>query len=115
MASPLAQLRAAALAALAALGCATGSPRPPPPGPSAAPPVSPGMDAATLRRTWGEPASVERISSPAAPGLVYERWSWGAPGEGRTALLVGGRVVDLLDPSAPPSEKPPAPGATPGP
>jgi hypothetical protein len=67
------------------------------------------MDEAALRRVWGEPASIRKIPSPAASGLVYERWSWGKPGEGREALLVEGRVVDFLDPARPSPIEPAAP------
>ena len=111
MAKPVSHPRALAIAALLVASCAA-APAPPVPGLSVAgppaalsPPIAVGSDAAALRRAWGNPSSVQRIPSPAAPGLVYERWTWGAPGEGREAVLVDGRVVDLLGP-------PPA-GATP--
>jgi len=57
------------------------------------------MDGAALRHAWGDPSSTRRIPSPAAPGLTYERWTWGKPGEGREAVLVDDRVIDLLDPA----------------
>jgi len=72
-----------------------------PGGPPAVPEVVPGMDAATVRRAWGDPAAVRRIPSPSAPGLVYERWSWGAPGKGREVVIVDGKAVDVLDPLRP--------------
>jgi hypothetical protein len=67
-------------------------------GAAPAPAVSPGMDAAATRRAWGEPASVRRLPSPAVPGLVYERWTWR---DGREAVLVDGKVVDVLAPPSP--------------
>jgi hypothetical protein len=63
-----------------------------------APAVSLGMNAAATRRAWGEPASVRRLPSPAVPGLVYERWTWR---DGREAVLVDGKVVDVLAPPSP--------------
>jgi len=84
---------------------APASARPAPPvsprgrqGAAPAPAVSPGMDAAATRRAWGEPASVRRLPSPAVPGLVYERWTWR---DGREAVLVDGKVVDVLAPPSP--------------
>jgi len=99
---------ALALALLSLAACATAPPSTAPPAPPApaAPSlarratVSAGMDAAALKRAWGDPTAIRRVPSPAAPGLVYERWYWGSPGVGREALLVDGRVVDFLDPGA---------------
>jgi len=106
MASPVTHLRAAALALVALASCASAPPRPSP-SPRVAPPAPPtpaggvlalGLGARELRAAWGEPTSIQDIPSPAAPGLVYERWRWGEPGVGREALLIDGRVVDFLDP-----------------
>jgi len=112
---------AVALAAVLGAGCA-GSPgsAPAAPGPAAPgstggppalPEVVPGMDAAAVRRAWGDPAAVRRIPSPSAPGLVYERWTWGAPGHGREVVLVEGKAIDVLDPSRPRGAGPVAPSA----
>jgi hypothetical protein len=58
-----------------------------------------GMDAAAVRLAWGEPAAVERTPSAAAPGLAYERWSYGAGpgGPARAVWLADGRVVDVAE------------------
>ncbi|HVP67442.1 MAG TPA: hypothetical protein VMT17_09290 [Anaeromyxobacteraceae bacterium] len=93
-----------ALLALLLASCAAAPPPPRPPleperAAARPPPVAPGMDAAALRRAWGEPVTVRKVPSPTAAGLLYEVWSWGRPGEGREALLVDGRVVDVLDPA----------------
>jgi hypothetical protein len=58
-----------------------------------------GMDAEAVRLAWGEPAAVERTPSLAAPGLLYERWSYGAGpgGPARAVWLADGRVVDVAE------------------
>ena len=66
-----------------------------PPGAATAPPPLPGMDAAAVRRAWGEPASIRRIPSLSVPGLVYERWTWSG---GREVVLVDGKALDVLEP-----------------
>jgi hypothetical protein len=60
------------------------------------------MEAEAVRLAWGEPASVERTPSATAPGLAYERWSYGGgpAGQGRAVWLADGRVVDVVEPPA---------------
>jgi len=114
---PLPLPRALALAlALLALSCAAPArvaapavPTPPDPRLARFPPaiqaairerrVVGGMDAEAVRLAWGEPAAVERTPSVAAPGLWYERWSYGAGpgGPARAVWLAEGRVVDVAE------------------
>ncbi|HTP49392.1 MAG TPA: hypothetical protein VMK42_01730 [Anaeromyxobacteraceae bacterium] len=103
------QPRAPALLALWLAACAAHAPPPPPKAPAPAggtvarapapvAPVTVGLGAAALREAWGEPSTTRTFPSPSS-GVVYERWTWGSPGEGREAVLVDGKVIDFLDPS----------------
>lgn len=129
MASDLTHPCATLVAVVWLASCASVPPAPPHPTtePSAATgaPVFVGMGAAGLREAWGPPTSIRKTPSPAVPGLVYERWSFGTGGEGREALLVDDRVVDFYDPaeagdtggrgaSLPAPRPAAAPGAAPG-
>ncbi len=67
--------------------------------------VTRGMSPEVVRLAWGEPTAVARSSSFAAPGLAYERWSYGAGTAGapaREVWFADGKVVDLTGPSGPP-------------
>lgn len=87
------------LAAVAALlACATARPKAPgpsnpPPAPAAAAPlVTPGLDAAAVRKRLGEPARVERVPSSAAAGATYERWRY----PDREVVFLDGKVIDAV-------------------
>jgi len=123
MGKPVPQPRAPALLALWLAACAAHAPPLPPkaPGPAGgrvagAPApvgqVTVGLGSAALRQAWGEPSATRTFPSPSS-GVVYERWTWGNPGEGREAVLVDGKVIDFLDPSAAASPPPSAGDALP--
>ncbi len=63
-----------------------------------------GMSPEAVRLAWGAPAAVARSASVAAPGLAYERWSYGGgPGvPAREVWFADGKVVDLTGPAGPP-------------
>ena len=90
-------------AALAlAIACAPPRPTPAPvstaPAPATAAPaqggtaVARGMDAAQVRAALGAPIRVDRITSVAADGAGYERWTY----QDREVVLLDGKVVDVV-------------------
>lgn len=87
------------LLATALLACATARPKAPgpaqapaAPAATAAPIVTPGLDAAAVRQRLGEPARVERVPSSAAAGATYERWRY----PDREVVFLDGKVIDAV-------------------
>jgi len=68
--------------------------------------VVPGMSPEAVRLAWGAPTGMARSTSVAAPGLAYERWSYGggtAATPAREVWFADGKVVDVTGPTGPPT------------